>query len=160
MTTFQGAGIVKNLTIDPAVSYADLKIENGQLVSDNGLETAVLISLFTDQYIPREDLPAETEDPRGWWGDALLQEGDRIGSKLWIVLDRGKINTASKNLIKDFTETALQWLIDDGIAQSVEVRTLLVQNERIEIYVSITKPNGQNVPFQFLWDGQALKRKS
>lgn len=136
----------------------DIGIVEGTLLSEEGLQTAVLISLFTDQYVPTDELPEGVEDPRGWWADAIAEEtDDKIGSKLWL-LDRGKINSANRSKMKEYTEDALQWLIDDGIASEIAVSTFIVQNQRIDLEISITRPTGENIPFKFLWDGQELKR--
>ena len=49
---------------------ADININNGDLSADNGLATAVMISLFTDARAPDLTLlPAGENDVRGWWGD-------------------------------------------------------------------------------------------
>ena len=48
---------------------ADIKVENGDIVPDNGLATSVLISLFTDARAPSPDaLPPGESSLRGWWG--------------------------------------------------------------------------------------------
>ena len=54
------------------------------LRAERGLRSAVLISLFTDRRAEPGDVP-EGEDPRGWWADVLGEEGDRIGSRLWLI---------------------------------------------------------------------------
>lgn len=153
----QDIGFVKNELNDQ--TYADLKVANGDLVADEGLETAVLISLFTDRYVPAEELPPGLFETSGWWGDALsdLPE-DRIGSRLWLIFARGKIDVSTKNKMKDYAQEALEWMVSEGVAAKIEVSTVLVQNTRIELTVKIYRPNGDNFPFLFLWDGQELKR--
>lgn len=146
---FQGSG---------EAGIADIAIASGDLVADDGLETAMLISLFSDRYVPVAELPGGVEDPRGWWADAISPiPEDRIGSRLWL-LERGKITPQVKNQMKDYAVEALAWMISEGIAARIDVTTTIVQNERIELRVSIFRPNGQNIPFNFLWDGQELKK--
>ncbi len=54
--------------------------------TDAGLETAVIISLFTDRRAGENDeLPATETDRRGWWGNTLQDADDEIGSKLWLL---------------------------------------------------------------------------
>lgn len=138
---------------------ADLKILNGDFVADNGLENAVLVSLFSDRYVPKEDLPDGIDDVAGWWGDALLpEEGDRIGSRIWILNRVGKLNLATRNLMKDYVEEALEWMITQGIAARIEVIPVLVSGERIDVPIRIFRQTGDVIPFQFLWDGQELKK--
>ena len=60
----------------------DIKIQNGILELDNGLQTAIYISLFTDRRIGEDDeIPDRSNDRRGYWGDTL--EDEPLGSFLW-----------------------------------------------------------------------------
>lgn len=132
----------------------DFLLEGGDFIADDGLENAVLISLFSDRFVSFEDLPVEETDPRGWWGDAISDtEGDQIGSRLWLV-DRSKITIENANRLRDFAKESLQWLIDDGVAASVFVETEVVPKEQIDLRVIIVKPEGESFPFKFVWDGQ------
>jgi len=56
--------------------------ETGDLTSGDDLDTAVFISLFTDQQA-RADDTYDGDDRRGWWGD--LGEDYCIGSRLWLI---------------------------------------------------------------------------
>ncbi len=138
---------------------ADLALESGDFKADNGLETAVLVSLFTDRFVPFADLPENVEDPRGWWADALSDvAGDRIGSRLWLVFDRGKLDVNAQNDAKDYAEEALAWLVDVGLASRVIVETSVATGVQLTISVRIFRPTGDSIPFKYIWDGQALKR--
>ena len=65
--------------------------ESPDLQGDDGLLTALLISLFTDRRAHDDDpLPDERvgvpSDMRGWWGDYFETERpDPIGSRLWLL---------------------------------------------------------------------------
>ena len=73
------------LSFDNEAGIGDLVIENDDLKIDEGLETAVLISLYTDARVSDEELPAEEAQKRGWWGDIYPDiPNDQIGSKLWL----------------------------------------------------------------------------
>ena len=72
---------------------ADLVIEGGGLMTEEGLRTAVLISLMTDRRARLDDaLPSDDGNRRGWWGDVAAEGNDRIGSRLWL-LSRAKATT-------------------------------------------------------------------
>lgn len=94
-----------------------------QLAADDGLETAVIISLFTDRRAADDDtLPDGSGDRRGWWADTYPDiPGDRIGSRLWL-LSREKDLRAVVHRAREYAEEALGWMVDDGIAARVEVR--------------------------------------
>lgn len=86
------------------------------------LNNAITISLFTDARASDDDtLPDDGTDKRGYWGDMDLDAGESLGSKLWL-LKRSKITQDTLNLMHDYIVNALQWLIDDGHLQSVQVQ--------------------------------------
>ena len=97
----------------------DWVIKDHDLASDDGLKTAIILSLFTDRRALEDDpLPDGSDDRRGWWADAFA--GDQIGSRIWL-LEREKDTREVVNRARDYAEEALQWLIEDGIAQRIEV---------------------------------------
>lgn len=106
---------------------ADLLLEEGDLALDEGLETAVVVSLFTDRRVDVDErLPEEVdvEDPppfyrqtRGFWADTA---GDRWGSKLYL-LSRAKALPATAAAAVAAVEEALEWLVRAQIVSSVSV---------------------------------------
>lgn len=134
-----------------------LNLLAGDLLPDDGLETAVIISLFTDKRVTDDELPAGEESKRGWWGDAFPEiDQDKIGSKLWL-LQRSKRTTETLRKWEDYSKEALQWLIEDGVADSIEVTATYNENFQLEAELSIKKPKGRTSRFQVLWDKQELK---
>lgn len=101
--------------------------EGNTLQVDEGLEPAVTISLFTDRRAEPADI-ATPEERRGWWGDTHPDvPEDRIGSRLWL-LARAKTTDATLELAKRYILEALQWLIDDGVASSVEAEPFYLED--------------------------------
>ena len=89
----------------------------GDIALDLGISSAVLCSLFADRRAELEDdLPASETDPRGW---CLEPTDDRWGSRLWL-LERGKATTETVALARTAALQALAWLIEDGIAETVD----------------------------------------
>ncbi len=134
----------------------DLLVEGNDLALDSGLETAVLISLFTDRRAKVDDAlpdPSST-DRQGWFGDLILpiEEGDQIGSRLWL-LRRSKNLPINRNKAKKYIEEALQWMIKDGIAAKIEVEVETIRTSPtyfvLAYKVSIFKPDGKEVPLKF-----------
>lgn len=122
---------------DPALPPRfDWAIKDHDLAPDDGLETAVILSLFTDRRARQDDpLPDGSEDRRGWWADAYHpaplgappgEGNDLIGSRLWL-LEREKDTQEVVNRARDYAEEALQWLVEDGIAEQIEVMAGWVQ---------------------------------
>lgn len=143
---------------DVGSQWPDLVIENGDLKADNGLQTASLISMFSDKRITLEELPRGYTDQRGWWADAIADvEDDKIGSKFWVLVANGKLSDKSPIELENIMRDAFEWLLDDGIAASVDVSAARDGSNNIVGSATISKPSGQNIPFKFIWDGQKLK---
>ncbi len=133
---------------------ADLALETFALASDDGLETAVILSLFTDARARDDDtLPAGQTDRRGWWADAFPTiAGDHFGSRLWL-LRRSKQLQESLIVAREYAEEALAWLVEDGAASKVEVETFIPRFEIMGMIVRIYRPDGSTAPYRFetLW---------
>lgn len=139
----------------------DLRLKNGDLEGDDGLETAVIVSLFTDRRVSNEEIPQNQTSRRGWWGDRVSEiDGDQIGSRLW-TLERSKRTQETLNLAEDYTKEALNWLVEDGVADSIEVTAQFegsISEGKWTINILILKPRGQESRFKVLWDKQELIR--
>jgi phage gp46-like protein len=149
------------LTFDEDLGEFDIAFEDNDLVTHGGLETMVIISLYSDKRAPDgATLPDPLNtDRRGWWGDETAEkENDEIGSLLWL-LNRAK--TTEQNLLaaKTYVEEALQWMIDEDIAAKINVITErggVVGNDRLEIKVEIIRRDGEKIAMEFkeAWEVQ------
>ncbi|NKB37848.1 MAG: hypothetical protein GKR93_11880 [Gammaproteobacteria bacterium] len=144
--------------------YFDYQLKTSQLEADDGLATAVILSLFTNRLANDDDvLPNGSDDKRGWWADAYPDiAGDNIGSRLWL-LEREKDEQSVVNLAREYAEEALQWMLDDGVASRVdvvagwvessgvivEVKTATVFKGMLAIGVDIHRPDGSTAQFRF-----------
>ena len=135
-----------------------LAIGAGAVRLDDGLRTAILISLFTDARAPAGAmLPEDGDDRRGWWGDDLAADGsaagtrDAIGSTLWM-LRRAKVTPITINQAREATSAALGWLLRDGVASALSVE-VEAQGQTLAIGVVIDRPEGPaRQRFDFAWD--------
>jgi phage gp46-like protein len=134
---------------------ADLSVESLDLVKDDGLKTAVILSLFIDRRAEDDDeLPDNTGDRRGWWADAYPDVvGDQYGSRLWL-LSREKQVPSVLARAKEYAEEALSWMVEDGIAESVLVTAEWVRRGMLGLLVQITKPDAAALEhrFEILWE--------
>ena len=133
----------------------DFLFTDNDFEMDDGLATAVVISLFTDQRATVDDpLPdPRTTDRRGWWGDKLLpyDSGDEIGSKLWL-LERSKTTEQVLSKAEEYAKKSLEWMIKDGIVKSVEVvaeRYSYNNNFALALGVTLIKRDGDKEKFIF-----------
>ena len=131
----------------------------GQVLSDLGLDTAVIISLFTDRRAEDDDdLPDENGGRRGWWGDALLDDaGDQIGSRLWL-LHRELQTSETLNRAKEYVEEALAWITTKGVAQAVTVDCWWERAGMLGIHVVIREPGGVKLDrtYEYVWSNYAV----
>lgn len=125
----------------------DWVVDGIDAASDDGLETAIILSLFTDRRAEPED---DVTFRRGWWGDALPSaDGDLIGSRLWL-LRREKTLESVRLRAKAYAEEALKWLVDDRIARAVSVRAELLDRESIAIEVEVQRRREPAKSYQFV----------
>ena len=120
---------------------------NGAQVSadmTDSLSRAVVISLFTWQRASQSD-EVDNDQRMGWWGDTFAEnKGDKIGSKLWLLL-RQKITEETLNRAQEYAYESLKWLIDDGICSNITVSVERDEDDpnRINLSVLLTTPTNQ-----------------
>ena len=135
--------------------YFDLALSGADLTADDGLETAVIISLFSDRRADDDDaIPDGSNDRRGWWGDTYADiEGDKIGSILWL-LSRSKQVPDVARQAKGHIEEALSWMIEDGVTQSVSVVCEWYATGILAAAITLVRPNGTPLTMKFanLWE--------
>lgn len=143
--------------------FADLVLQSdGSLEADEDLATAVIVSLFSDRLADASDkLPPGSDDRRGWWGDTDLQRlnpGDLLGSRLWL-LDRHTSDAKLPLVAKGYILEALQWLLDDGVAASVDVECFFLQpfdQSKLGAIITITRYGTRPVSLKFDWAWREL----
>ena len=117
------------------------------LISPNlhaALTRAVLISLFTWRRAADDD--ALDDDQRyGWWGDSFPSVADdRIGSRLWL-LRRVKLSRQTQLDAEFYAREALQWLIDDGHCNAVEIMTERLDAQRLNLRTVLILADGERL---------------
>lgn len=136
----------------------DIDLLNGDIKSDDGLETAVIISIFTDRRVTDDDLPDLEESKMGWWGDMFSDiANDQIGSRLWL-LKREKTTTETLRRSEDYIREALNWMLEDGVATNIEVNSAYNEFKHLIATIDILRPNDDETRFQVLWDNQEIRR--
>lgn len=138
----------------PDLGRGDWAVAGPALQDGGDLATAVLISLFTDRSAnPGDVIPDGTTDRRGWWGDE--GEDHPIGSRLWL-LDRAKQTNETLARAKDYMAEALQWLIDDGVAASIDIYAEWTRRGTLGAQITVHQP-GKSAPttlsFAWAWQG-------
>lgn len=132
---------IRQLNTPGAVPAFDIALDGADLARDDGLRTAVILSLFLDRRADANDV-RDGEDRRGSWMDQYLgSDGDRLGSRLWL-LAREKETAATLNRARTYAQEALAWMIDDAIAQRIEVDAEWMRSGVLGLRVEIVLRDG------------------
>jgi phage gp46-like protein len=125
----------------------DLVFENGDFVAETSLKNAVSLSLFCDRRVTSAEIPQGETSRRGWFGDLLADiDGDEIGSRLWL-LDRANSTNENAARAVDYARECLEWMIEDGLADTVNVTADAVGNS-ILLSIELTQ-GGKATSYQF-----------
>lgn len=119
----------------------DIVIENGDFANEDGLDTAIWVSLFTDS---RADVSQVLvpENRRGWMGNLVSEIPERqLGGLLWLAEQR-RLNQDTLNENIDHVRKSLEWMVIDGIAVEMDVIGQIIPRTGIAANVTITSKDG------------------
>ncbi len=141
--------VLNQAPVDGEILY-DFLMEAGDIKSADQLDTAILVSLFTDKRAePYEIVLPQLR--RGSVADLETPE-DVGGSKLWL-LEQARLTSATVAKATTFARTALQWLVRDLIATTVTAESR-VGIDDLTLAITVRKPNSRTeTAFVALWDG-------
>ena len=126
---------------------ADWLSGNGDLLSGDDLQSAIMISLFTDRLTHKDD-DYDDEHRRGWWADTGTD--DFIGSRLWL-LRRQKLTTQIARKAEDYAREALAWMIKDGVVSNIEIGTQIVWPQRLNMVIRYHRPDADAEDLRYYW---------
>ncbi|CNI67468.1 GP46 family protein [Yersinia pekkanenii] len=132
---------------EPDKLLGDWQTGGGGLLDGDDLETAILISLFTDR-LARADDVIDGDDRRGWWGDTGSEYA--IGSRLWL-LRREKLTIKVALKAEDYANEALAWLVDDGVVTAISTDAQIVFPNRLNLIISYQQPAKTQASVKFSW---------
>jgi len=120
--------------------------EQGDIETADQLNTALLMSLFCEQRAAPSEMP-RPEQRRGWIGNEATP-GVEIGSKLWLY-EQARITRDTLNGIQTEALSAVDWLIEDGLATQKEASVT-----PDELRVTLYRQNSVVASVYFrLWEG-------
>lgn len=147
-----------DLALEIVGGCINVNFQNGDYVGDEGLATAVLISLFSEQRAAIEELPNGETRRGGYWGDTVPDvPGDRHGSRLWL-LTRNKIVASEIPKIEGYAAQSLAWMIEDGVSNFISVVGSIVElasGKAFNLAITIQRPEDpRDSRFNVVWNGQ------
>lgn len=128
----------------------DLVPEGTDFKSTNGLETAILLSLFTNARASQGEVP-ESSRRQGWSGNILTQnENYELGGELW-TLDQARLDQVTENRVKNFARNSLAWLINDRIAETINVELERRNNRAVFVVIELFRAKNLIARYITLW---------
>lgn len=107
--------------------YYDIALdENGDFKMINSFDTAILVSLFTDDRAASTEV-ALPQYRRGWWGNVLTLPNFSLGSKLWL-LDQARLIQNTVNRASNYGQLALTWFVTDGYSLKIDTNAFFKDN--------------------------------
>jgi phage gp46-like protein len=144
---------------------ADLFVQANDLAASDDLVAGVFLSLFTNRRAePGDVLPDGESDPQGYWGDLFpTVAGDKFGSRLWL-LRRAKPSQDTLDRATQYAREALQWMLDDLLAERVDVsaeQVKLTPHDRVLLLtVTIYRPKSAPVRYRYNYNWQSQEARA
>ena len=128
----------------------DIGIEDGDFIAEDGFDTAIWVSLFTDARADESQVVLP-ENRRGWMGN-LANDERQLGGLLWLVEQR-RLNQDTLNETIDYARKSLIWFIEDGLATQLNVTGEIVPRSGISLTMIITSVKGvTSTHYVNLWE--------
>lgn len=133
---------------DAALIWRDgrgaLVLSDGDLLGDDSIHTALMLSYFTDRRAePGDDIPDGTTNARGYWGDSYRRSP--IGSRLWLLSREKQLQAALEKAVT-YAKDATQWLLDDELAQVIKITASSPNKGELRLITEVTLPSGDPLP--------------
>ncbi len=131
----------------------DLSFDSSQSIeTEEGLRTAILLSLLTRARARPDDLLVDPADRGGWWGDTYSDvPGDSFGCRAWILIGR-PINAALMSDLELMIQEALAWLVEDGHIGEVTIGLEVIKHGTIGAKIQVSRPGSSAVAAEALWE--------
>jgi phage gp46-like protein len=161
MSMYDTSGDIK-MVYDAAQGHGDLVVQDRDLERDPGLETAVIVSLFSNRRAGDGDaLPDPAGSSEGWWADALNEDGDQIGSKLWLIGREKMVPATLVPRAQQYAKEALEWMLTDGVAGEIIAVASRYDRKTLKLDITIVRPEIERAEFftyYFNWVEQIARR--
>jgi phage gp46-like protein len=117
-----------------------IAFRGGQPDMDQGLSTAVYLSLWTEE---------------GWWGNSVAAPREEIGSECE-ALESEPLSNKVRQDYEEAARQALAWMVSAGMAKAVTVEAVILSTIALGLNVTIEEPDGTTgtLRYRVNWQGQ------
>ena len=126
-------------------AFGEIFVENGEPRMDQGLGTAVFISLFSGK------------GGRFWGNELSNDEDSHYGGEFEALAEGLDVSVANVLLMQEAILNDLEWMKSKSLAVNIEVASSIVNGEQVNFTLAITRPDEESpVQFNFStnWNGQ------
>lgn len=128
----------------------DLSILDGDFEAVDGFETAILVSIFTDDRAQPFQV-SSADRRRGWIGNIETAAiGRSLGSLLWLY-QQSRLTQDILNQMSIEAQSSLNWMVEDGEAKSVSAVVTRSGQRDILITIDIVTTDGRDQQYTVLW---------
>src|SRR5512138_608105 len=123
---FEGDLLLSN-TPDGGDIFLD---SNDCFIGDTGFETAIYLSLFGGNY---DDNGTESTKNKSWWGNILEENNPerKLISRFQNLSRSIPLTPGNLLKLKDAIKEDLQWFIDDGVIDKLEINMIIPSKNRL-----------------------------
>lgn len=114
---------------------AEVVLEGGDLKGDGSLYNSVYLSLFQGECFSNA---FEKYESNGEFEESL----------------NNPITMLNLKTVENKANKSLKWMIDEGVAESIEVYAYGNDDDRIEVEITISEPSGNTYSFAVVWENQ------
>lgn len=143
------------LVIDPSTGFYDFNLDvTGDIETEDFFDTSLLYSIFGERRASSDEV-VEPQLRRGWIGNS---EDFENGSKIWLS-SQARLTRDTLNNLQDEAEKALQWLVDDGLAVSIDQVVATISKGSVVLKITIRRSRDKvDRKFFVLWENTGRGR--
>jgi phage gp46-like protein len=146
MDDFEG-----DLLLQDTLDGGDIVIADGTFAADRAFDTAIYLSLFGGN----KDDDGRVKNNRTWWGNTLpgLSESEKLVSRFQAILAGTPMSAKTIHEAEAAARLDLQWLLTEGLADSVAVdcRTGMGSRFALRVNIAARSKNLYAGTFQIVW---------
>lgn len=83
-----------------------------------------------------------------WWANRITPAGDQYTSAVEAAM-RDVLTLRTARNVEESIRSALQWLISDGVAQSIAIESEIASRERVNVAITITEPSRRRTTYRY-----------
>ena len=129
-----------DIKLIPTVDGGDLHFVGGQPEIDDGIETAIYISLFSDG---------------GFWANSISDIAEQLDSEVNAITARGTLTNKFRLDLIEAAKNALQWLLDENVCEEIDVNAFIKNSSIIILTILLVQPSGDvELKYEINWKNQ------